>query len=101
MQQTLVSIIISIISVTSTYSQYNLTGVVTDSLQTPLPFTNVLAKPTNPKVEMTFAIADEKGRYKLVLEKDYEYLVSVSFLGFQPYNFKIKLTENKEIPYKL
>ena len=102
MQQILVFILISIISLTSTYSQNNLTGVVTDSLQTPLPFTNVLAKPTNPEVEMAFAIADEKGRYKLVLEKEQEYLVSISFLGFQPYNFKVKLTENsvKDIQLK-
>jgi len=82
---------------TLSYSQTNyLFGVVTDSLNTPLPFTNILAKPENLEIEMAFAIADEQGRYKLVLEKDQEYTVSVSFLGFQPYNFKVKLTENSK-----
>ncbi len=79
------------------YSQMNhIEGLVTDSLNSPLPYTNILAKPLNPEVEMAFAIADEQGRYKLVLEKDREYLVSVRFLGFQPYNFKVKLTENSK-----
>ncbi|RUA28262.1 MAG: carboxypeptidase-like regulatory domain-containing protein [Bacteroidetes bacterium] len=91
-----ITILILLLSRVCFSQSYSLNGVVTDSLQNPLPFTNVLAKPTNPEVEMAFSIADEEGRYKLILEKGQEYLVSIRFLGYRPYNFKVKLTENSK-----
>jgi hypothetical protein len=39
-------------------------GVVKDSLQTPLSYTNVIAKPKDVTKNMSFAITDEKGRYR-------------------------------------
>ena len=97
MQKLQVLLFFLLAAITQVVAQtHNLTGVVTDTLQNPLPFTNILAKPTNPEVEMAFAIADEQGRYKLVLEKGQDYTVSIRFLGFKPYTFKIKLTENSK-----
>ena len=69
-------------------------GVVTDSLQTPLVYANVIAKPQNSVINMSFSITDEQGRYKLELIKDEVYTISVSFLGYQPQNFELKISEN-------
>ena len=79
----------------SFYGQtYEISGVVTDNLTNTLPYTNILAKPISSEIEMAFAITDEQGRYKLELRKNELYTVTVSYLGFQPVNFEIKLTEN-------
>jgi hypothetical protein len=79
----------------SFYGQsYEISGVVTDNLTNTLPYTNILAKPISSEIEMAFAITDEQGRYKLELKKNELYTVTVSYLGFQPVNFEIKLTEN-------
>ena len=73
---------------------YNITGVITDSLQNTLPFTNVLAKPLSQGVAMAFAITDEKGRYKLILEQNQDYNISVSYLGYNTKSFKVNLSKN-------
>jgi len=71
-----------------------LTGVVTDSLNNVLPYTNVLAKPDSTNINMAFAITDEKGRFKLELKQDLSYTITVSYLGFKSFTFKTKLTQN-------
>ena len=47
-----------------------LIGTVKDSLGNPLQNANVIAKPLVEKQGLKFAIADNKGRYKLELEKE-------------------------------
>jgi carboxypeptidase-like protein len=71
-----------------------LTGVVTDSLKVSLAYANVLAKPDSAAVNMTFAITDEKGRFKLELKQDLGYTITVSYLGFKSVSFKTKLSQN-------
>lgn len=72
----------------------NISGSVTDSISTPLPFTNVLAKPLAHNVKLAFAITDEKGRYKLVLEQNKNYIITVSYLGYNTQSFKVNLSKN-------
>lgn len=69
-------------------------GVVTDSLQVPLAYANVIVKPQNTSINMSFAITDEQGRYKLELIKNEQYTVSVSFIGYQSQSFQLKISEN-------
>ena len=51
-------------------SGQNLTGIVTDTLLSPLENANVIAKPLQQNASIKFAIADNKGRYKVELEKE-------------------------------
>jgi hypothetical protein len=54
----------------TTFSQkITLTGKVKDSLQNPLPYANVIAKPKDVSKNLQFAITDNEGYYKLLLEK--------------------------------
>jgi hypothetical protein len=59
-----------------------LTGVVSDTLNNPLENANVIAKPLQEKATLKFAIADNKGRYKLELDKEVRYEIAVSYIGF-------------------
>ena len=60
----------------------SLSGTVSDTLNNPLENANVIAKPLQEKASFKFAIADHKGRFKLELEKDVQYEIKVSYIGY-------------------
>lgn len=60
----------------------NVIGTVQDTLKTPLPNANIIAKPKQEKSKFRFAIADHLGRFKLELEKETDYEIKVSYLGY-------------------
>lgn len=98
------------------YSQTRtLTGVVSDDANLPLENANVIAKPLQEKASLKFAIADNKGRYRLELDNEVKYEITVSYISFleevlvieanstsSTHNFKLKSSgENlKEIVIK-
>jgi hypothetical protein len=69
--------------------QPKLEGIVTDSLFNTLEFANVIARPTTKDVSIAFSIADEKGRYKLLLKKNASYKITTSYMGYNPYSFTL------------
>ena len=92
-----------------------LTGEVADDANLPLENANVIAKPLQEKASLKFAIADNKGRYRLELDNNVKYEITVSYIGFleemfvaeansnnTTHNFRLKTTgENlKEIVIK-
>lgn len=91
---------------TFSYSQSRtFTGVVTDDGNIPLESSNVIAKPLQENTSLKFAVADNKGRYRLELEQGVRYEITVSYIGYieelfileensttQSYNFKLKAT---------
>ena len=99
----------------SAFSQKTITGVVSDSLNQPLESANLIAKPLQEKAGIKFAMADNKGRFRLELDNQVKYEIVVSYIGYteeiliiEPnsnitsHNFKLKGTnENlKEIIIK-
>jgi|TARA_B110000114_G_C15088089_1_gene397146 hypothetical protein len=77
------------------YSQeITLKGFVKDSLQNPLSYTNIIAKPKQQNKNLAFAITDEEGKYNLKLKKGVFYNISVSFMGYKTINFNITPTKN-------
>lgn len=94
---------------------HTITGVVSDSINVPLESANIIAKPLQENAQLKFAIADNKGRYRLELENAVKYEVTASYIGFveqllivEPnstitsHNFKLKATgqQLKEIVIK-
>jgi hypothetical protein len=88
------------------YSQtHTIIGVVSDSTAIPLENANIIAKPLQENTQLKFAIADNKGRYRLELNKDVSYEITASYIGFNEevlviepnstiakHNFKLKAT---------
>ncbi len=66
-----------------------LRGVVTDSLQQPLEFTNIMAKAIDKDLPFVFAVTNEKGAFEMRLKIKATYLITTSFMGYQPYSFKL------------
>lgn len=74
------------------YSQRLFTGTVSDSLA-PLERANVLARPLTKKTGVIFTATDHKGRYRLELDKETDYRLSVSYLGYAPEEIEIRAAE--------
>lgn len=91
---------------TLSFSQtHTIIGVVSDSIAIPLENANIIAKPLQENAQLKFAIADNKGRYRLELEKEVKYEITASYIGFNEevliiepnstisnHNFKLKAT---------
>ncbi len=59
-----------------------ISGVVSDTLNNPLESANIIAISSAKNAQLKFAIADNKGRYKLELDAGFRYEVTVSYIGY-------------------
>jgi len=66
-----------------------LRGVIKDSLQQPLEYANVMATPYNSDLPFVFSLTNSKGAFDLHLAKKTAYTVTVSFMGFHNFSFKV------------
>ena len=57
----------------------NLKGSVIDTLKNPIEYANVIARPANQELNMSFSITDENGKYKLQLFKNETYYIEVRY----------------------
>ena len=71
-----------------------LKGVVSDSLQDPVPYTNIIATPLVPGGAMTFAITDVQGRYRLELAREITYRLDLTHLGFSKLTDTLSISED-------
>jgi len=73
--------------------QIQVSGKVSDTLQNPLSYANILAIPKADKQEIKFAITEKDGGYKLGLAKNQTYELTVSYLGYKPQTITITTTD--------
>lgn len=71
-------------NVASLAQKIDLSGKIVSAGVKPVPNANILAKPQDDKVAISFAFTDEKGEYKLELETSTTYEVTISYIGFVP-----------------
>lgn len=92
-----------------------ITGVISDTLNVPLENANIIAAPFGKDAQLKFAIADNKGRYRLILDNNLKYEITASYIGYKEevliveptsditaHNFKLKASSQqlKEIVIK-
>ncbi|MCH7525124.1 MAG: carboxypeptidase-like regulatory domain-containing protein, partial [Bacteroidetes bacterium] len=85
-------ILIFLLGINSYAQQITVSGKVTDSLQNSLAYANILAIPENDIVDISFAITEESGSYKLKLQQNQSYKITVSYLGFTPQTISVTTT---------
>lgn len=78
----------------SGYSQVQLSGSVSDSMNNPLTGANIIAIPLSDALSMEFSISDQKGRYRLNLKKDSTYVIELSYLGYQKISDTLRIKKN-------
>lgn len=102
LQKTKLTILLFLIGLSSLIAQeVQLKGEVFDSLQNPLPYTNIIATPLSENQEITFAITDEQGRYKLKLPKATTHHLEITHMGFSKVTDTIILEKNTTRNYTL
>lgn len=70
-----------------------ISGKVTDTLNNPLPYANILAIPQVDDQEVKFAITENNGSFNLGLAKNQTYELTVSFLGYKTQKLTITTTD--------
>ncbi|WP_197056955.1 carboxypeptidase-like regulatory domain-containing protein [Cellulophaga sp. Hel_I_12] len=73
-----------------------MSGVIKDSINTPLESANVLARPVSDDLQLLFTITNANGKYQLKLKPNEAYDVTIGYLGFNPFEFRITLTADQE-----
>ena len=73
---------------------FTLKGNVKDSLQNPLSYANVIAKPSDITKNLQFSITDDDGYYKLELNKGETFTITVSYMGFKTASFEFIAKDN-------
>lgn len=77
----------------SSYAQTLIvSGSVTDTLQQPLGYANILADSESDDLSISFAITENNGSYKLKLQQSQTYEVTISYLGYLPQTVTINTT---------
>ncbi|UMB52834.1 carboxypeptidase-like regulatory domain-containing protein [Lutibacter sp. A64] len=75
-------------------------GVVTDSIA-PLAYASIIAKPLINSINMSFAISDEKGKFKLTLIKNIDYVITASYLGYKSQSIELNSNDTKVLSFIL
>lgn len=79
----MIKVVLFLFFISVSFSQtHTVSGVVSDDANKPLEFANIIAKPMQKKASLKFAIADNKGRFRLELETVVKYEITVSYIGF-------------------
>ena len=86
-------LVIAIFMVTCiTTAQVKLTGIVKDSIGTPLEMANVIAIDDVSKTIASYGFSDAKGFYRLDLKNNTSYTVKISYIGFKEISTIVKTT---------
>lgn len=78
-----------------------LEGKIIDSLNQPIPHTNIIATPYQDGKSMYFAIADFDGNYKVSIEANEAYKLEVTSMGFSSILDSINISKNTHKNYIL
>ena len=76
-----------------TFAQVRVEGVVKDSIGSSLELANVIAINKETKAMASYAITNDKGKFKLDLEKNNTYTVQVSYIGMETLSEEITTQE--------
>lgn len=70
--------------------------MVKDSLEVPLSYANVIAKPKDVSKNIQFTVTDEEGFYKLIFQKGDTLTINISYLGYQPLSYEFIAVKSKK-----
>ena len=80
---------------------HQLSGVIQDSLQKPIPNTNIIATPLVEDPQTVFSISSPKGEYKLNLKENLSYQIAITHLGYKKLTDTISIDADQVKNYTL
>jgi len=82
-------------------AQVVLQGYVQDSLQHPLSYATVLAKPIDSTASVKYTITNDAGFYNLLLKEHAVYQVTVRIMGFKPKSIHFNAERDATIKFEM
>ncbi len=82
-----------LMAVTMSFAQVKLEGVVKDSIGNPLELANVIAINKDSNTMDSYAITNDKGRFRLDLKANANYNIQISYIGMKSLSEEISTTE--------
>lgn len=73
---------------TSFANAQTLKGIVTSEVNTPLENATIIAKAIDSATKTQFTITDHLGRYKLELNKETNYTITVNYMGYESFSLE-------------
>ena len=98
MKTTLLSLFLALCCFTAQAQKVTFSGEVRSANNVPIQFANVMALDTGTNAISAFAVTDQKGMFKMALQKDKPYQLKVSFVGFKPFEARIKGMDTSDSP---
>ena len=93
----ILTILVLLVGFSSFSQNIIVAGKVTDTIQNPLSYANILAIPKADDQDVKFAITEKDGSYKLGLVKNQTYELTVSYLGYKPQTLNVTTTDQNFI----
>ena len=87
MMNNVIIFIIFLVCIGANAQVVTLSGTVSDSLNIPLAYSTLIAKPADSDRSMVFTVTNNQGEFKLKLHKGLHYTITVSMLGFETLDF--------------
>ena len=69
-------------------------GVIKDSLQSPIVNVNVLAIPVSDNLNITFSVSDNSGNFRLRLVQNQDYDIKINHIGFKQQIIRLSTKKN-------
>ena len=96
----LILLIFSLDSSSLKAQNIELRGKITDTLNKPLAYSNIIAEPKN-STKISYAITDNFGMYKFNLKKNELYTIRISYIGYKPKTLTSAFNKDTIINYQL
>ena len=77
------------------FSQSTISGIVNDSLRSPIPFVNVYLKSTSNNSIISYNHTDKEGKYTLKTDKEGDFEISFTGISFKSLTLKINIEKDK------
>ena len=87
-------LLILFLSTTFMYSQVRFQGIISDSQGNTIMGANIIAVEKETKILDGFGISSDTGFFRVLLKKNIDYQVKISFIGFQQIELDLNLSED-------
>lgn len=89
-------IILTLLSNSSSIAQIVISGTITDTLNEPLPYVDVILKNNLDRETINWTTTDEQGHFNFDSKKEEEFILDISYIGFKTQHIPINSNTDSE-----
>jgi hypothetical protein len=82
---------------TASAQKYSISGIVTDSAQSPLPSSTVMLLNAKDSTLVNFGVTDVKGAFEIKNVSRGDYFLKITFVGYSPFEKRVSVSGNSPV----